>query len=128
MPSQTWLEADEALRAAEVVFQPIHQAFYARETSYAELVVARVPRDAAYEAWYEADNRENGMTLPNKLPAGLTMEMVIEICEADDYLGYCLACGEEAYDIEPDACAYECEICGKPMVYGAEGVLLMFVA
>ena len=128
MPSQTWLDADEALRAAEGIFQPIKQSFYDRETSYAELVVARVPRDAALEAWHQADNRENDMTLPNKLPAGLTMNMVAEALEDDDYLGYCLACGEEAYDIEPDACAYECEICGEPMVYGVEEVLLLFVA
>ena len=68
------------------------------------------------------------MALPNKLPAGLTMDMVLDACEDDDYLGFCLACAEEAYNVEPDARAYECETCSEPMVYGAEEVLLMFVA
>lgn len=39
--------------------------------------------------------------------------------------GYCLACGDEAYGIEPDARRYECESCGEHKVYGIEELLMM---
>jgi len=39
--------------------------------------------------------------------------------------GFCMACGEEAYGVEPDARGYECEVCGEKAVYGAEEVLMM---
>jgi hypothetical protein len=42
-----------------------------------------------------------------------------------DNPGFCLACGADADGCEPDARGYECEVCGKPKVYGAEEVLLM---
>ena len=41
-----------------------------------------------------------------------------------DNPGFCLACGEEAGSVEPDARDYECEFCGKYQVYGAEELLL----
>lgn len=41
-------------------------------------------------------------------------------------MGFCLACGDEAYNVEPDARRYECESCGRMTVYGAEELLLMF--
>ena len=40
-------------------------------------------------------------------------------------MGFCIACGAEAYGVEPDARKYECEECGKPKVYGAEELLMM---
>jgi hypothetical protein len=39
--------------------------------------------------------------------------------------GRCLACGAEAYGVEPDAREYECEVCGEPQVYGLEELLMM---
>ena len=39
--------------------------------------------------------------------------------------GFCLACGEDAFGVEPDARKYECEYCGEKKVYGAEEVMLM---
>jgi hypothetical protein len=42
-----------------------------------------------------------------------------------DNPGFCLACGADADGCEPDARGYECEVCGKPKVYGAEEVALM---
>lgn len=46
-----------------------------------------------------------------------TME---EIEQADeDMAGFCLACGEIADGVEPDARGYECECCGASRVYGA---------
>jgi Zn finger protein HypA/HybF involved in hydrogenase expression len=39
--------------------------------------------------------------------------------------GWCLACGEDAYNVEPDARRYTCEACGKKAVYGAQEALIM---
>ncbi len=42
--------------------------------------------------------------------------------------GFCVACGADAYGVEPDAERYPCEDCGKKAVFGAEQLLLMTVA
>jgi len=42
----------------------------------------------------------------------------------DGTMGICLACGEEAYGVEPDARNYECESCGKSEVFGLEEAVL----
>lgn len=55
----------------------------------------------------------------------ISLDRIIEACEADEGLGFCLACGAEAYGVEPDARKYTCEACGKPRVYGAEELLIM---
>jgi len=49
-----------------------------------------------------------------------------EAVQEDDNRGFCLACGAEAYNVEPDARKYVCETCGEAKVYGAEELLLMF--
>jgi len=55
----------------------------------------------------------------------------IQIDEADyydaqeNYVGYCLECGECQGGCEPDARKYECENCGQRSVYGAEELLIM---
>jgi len=71
MPSQLWIDADLALRAAEVVYQPVKQAYEDKRISYVEMVAARRQRDAALEVWHEADNREMVVagypTLPHPL-------------------------------------------------------------
>ena len=59
--------------------------------------------------------------------AKLTLDRIMEAAESDDYMGFCRACGEEAYGVEPDARKYECECCGAHAVYGAEELLLMSV-
>ena len=43
-------------------------------------------------------------------------------CES---LGRCLACGEKAYDVEPDARRYICDSCGEWQVYGLEELMAM---
>jgi hypothetical protein len=58
----------------------------------------------------------------------VTLSQVMEAIEADDCRGFCLACGAEAFGVEPDARRYECESCGEPKVYGAEEILLHMVA
>jgi len=55
----------------------------------------------------------------------IDIDTVMQACEQDDNLGFCLACGAEAYGVEPDARKYECECCEKHAVYGAPELLLM---
>ena len=43
----------------------------------------------------------------------------------EDQGGFCIACGEEASGVEPDARKYECESCGEKQVYGAEELVMM---
>jgi hypothetical protein len=45
--------------------------------------------------------------------------------ESDENIGFCLDCGEEHENIEPDARRYKCEACGERRVYGAEEILVM---
>jgi predicted RNA-binding Zn-ribbon protein involved in translation (DUF1610 family) len=61
-------------------------------------------------------------------PGCVTADQIIDACQADDNLGFCIACGAEAYSVEPDARQYECESCGEHQVYGAEELLLYVVA
>lgn len=43
----------------------------------------------------------------------------------DQSMGMCVACGDqEAYEVEPDANGYRCEVCGKKSVYGAQYLLM----
>jgi hypothetical protein len=41
------------------------------------------------------------------------------------FVGFCVNCGQEHFQVEPDAENYECEICGKREVHGAEIILIM---
>ena len=69
---------------------------------------------------------DSGKAKPVKLvKPKVTIKQVIAAIEADDNLGFCTACGAEAYCVEPDAREYECESCGEHKVYGAEELLLM---
>jgi hypothetical protein len=49
----------------------------------------------------------------------------IEEALSEGTMGYCVACGSEAYGVEPDARKYECEVCGENKVYGAQELLIM---
>ena len=53
-------------------------------------------------------------------------ELLIELAQADNNEGLCMACGEVAECVEPDARKYECESCGEKAVYGAAEALLTF--
>lgn len=55
---------------------------------------------------------------------GPTIEEVMEAVESDENLGFCKACGEVAYGVEPDAQNYKCESCDANQVFGAEQLLL----
>ena len=56
--------------------------------------------------------------------ARITLDQILAAVE-DDYIGICIACGNEQEGVEPDARKYECESCGKEQVYGAEELLMM---
>ena len=72
-------------------------------------------------------DRRGARAMPaTKLPADLTVEMVMDAYQADDNLGFCMECGLEAYGVEPDAREYNCEGCEAPAVYGAGELLVMF--
>jgi Zn finger protein HypA/HybF involved in hydrogenase expression len=43
----------------------------------------------------------------------------------EDYVGFCLECGDEAYNVEPDARNYKCESCEAHQVFGAQEILIM---
>lgn len=57
----------------------------------------------------------------------LDLDYVLEVAQEDEGGGFCLACGAEAYGVEPDARGYECEECGERAVYGAAECLMMMV-
>jgi len=44
---------------------------------------------------------------------------------AENYAGFCVRCGDEACQVEPDARGYECEGCEEKGVYGTEELLMM---
>lgn len=56
--------------------------------------------------------------------AKVTLERVMDAVEADDHIGFCIACGSEQDGCEPDARRYICEACGQPKVYGAQELLI----
>lgn len=47
-----------------------------------------------------------------------------ELIFNDNTQGFCIACGEDAYGVEPDARRYECESCGENKVYGLEEIVM----
>jgi hypothetical protein len=55
----------------------------------------------------------------------IDLKAVMEAVQEDDGSGFCLACGNQTWGVEPDARGYRCDSCGQPKVYGAEEVLLM---
>ena len=56
------------------------------------------------------------------------MDRVIAAAEnEEEYIGFCIACGAAAYDVEPDARRYECDDCGANKVYGAQEILLSYI-
>lgn len=60
--------------------------------------------------------------------AKVPLDRVMGAIEADDNIGFCIACGAEADGVEPDAREYKCEACGKPKVYGAQEFLFMLAS
>ena len=57
-----------------------------------------------------------------------SIEAIMDAVQSAEYIGFCLGCGAETDGVEPDAQKNTCEDCGEPQVYGAEELLIMFVA
>jgi hypothetical protein len=55
----------------------------------------------------------------------VTFAQVLSAVESGEYIGICIACGNEQEGVEPDARRYTCDACDLPKVYGAEELLLM---
>lgn len=68
--------------------------------------------------------KENRMP---KLHHSLTEKRILDAVEQDENIGFCLDCGEEHSNIEPDAESYVCQCCGENSVSGAEQILLLMV-
>lgn len=63
--------------------------------------------------------RNHAGEIQYKVPAEMLNELEY------DNAGWCLACAEVQYGVEPDAVKYECESCGKRKVYGVAELALM---
>jgi len=55
----------------------------------------------------------------------IDFEVLAAAIASDDCIGFCTTCGDEQYQVEPDAREYICESCGEPTVFGAEELLIM---
>lgn len=56
----------------------------------------------------------------------IDIDELMDAVESDEYIGFCRNCGAEHDGVEPDACKYPCDECGKNQVYGAETLLIMY--
>lgn len=62
-----------------------------------------------------------------KIHPSITSERIDTVIESNDCIGFCIACGETTFNVEPDAEKYKCESCGENKVYGAEEILIRFI-
>lgn len=60
-----------------------------------------------------------------RAPKPITEAKLVRAVEADDYKGFCRACGASRGNTEPDARNYPCDNCGRAEVFGAEELLMM---
>lgn len=56
--------------------------------------------------------------------ANAHVDQVMAAAEADDYEGFCVGCGEQQSGVEPDARNHYCDVCARPLVFGAEELML----
>ena len=53
----------------------------------------------------------------------ISVDDIVQAIQSGEYMGFCIACGLEHMEIEPDARRYPCESCGEKAVYGAQELL-----
>lgn len=67
-----------------------------------------------------------------KIHKSITVARVMRAAESEmfgmDNPGFCIACGNEQDNCEPDAREYPCENCGENKVYGAQELMFMLIA
>ncbi len=64
-------------------------------------------------------------TTAKTIHPSVTQDRILAAVEMDSNMGFCLSCGTDVTNVEPDARRYKCECCGELAVYGAEELLLM---
>ena len=69
-----------------------------------------------------------GVPVHKNVTADRVTDAVLAARTSLDNPGFCICCGTEVEGVEPDARKYECESCGFPGVYGAEELLIHFIA
>ena len=78
-------------------------------------------RDHVKQSWRRQETKM-------KMHESVTADRVMEACQRRittlDNPGFCVSCGADADDCEPDARYYECENCGERKVFGAEELML----
>ena len=66
-----------------------------------------------------------------KIHESITQDRVAEAVEAQmltlENPGFCIACGADHDECEPDARNYECYECGEKQVFGAAEVLVVYL-
>lgn len=61
-----------------------------------------------------------------KINSRITPERILDACESDRDVGFCIECGEESDEpVEPDAREYKCGVCGARAVFGAQELAIM---
>lgn len=68
--------------------------------------------------------RIDGVTVHPSVTIDLVHEAAMRQATTLDNPGFCIACGEEAMECEPDARQHHCDYCDRPTVYGAAELLL----
>ena len=54
----------------------------------------------------------------------LNVDDVLDAAQNEDYIGFCVACGEERDSCDPDTEGCHCDACGEWAVYGAETLIV----
>jgi hypothetical protein len=70
------------------------------------------------------DDDDDGGTPTARLDT--LLDIATELMAEDDGAGVCRSCLTITYGVEPDARRYLCQACGRPEVYGAEQLVVMY--
>lgn len=63
---------------------------------------------------------------PRELPEAIDLNEIFLALEEGDNVGFCLGCGAEMPNLEPDARFVKCDDCGRTLVFGAEEILMIY--
>ena len=132
----TWRKTERALLSDRTILEKHTVRFKPSQYREAYLhnygwkVRATLKDTATPESWIAAYTAKEGWARTGGGDAEVakpkvTQARILRAAQADDGSGFCRACGDHVYGVEPDARGYQCEACGKPEVYGAEELLLM---
>jgi hypothetical protein len=86
---------------------------------------AFTPYESFIDSRYSDDMVPSDLLIHPSITLTRVNEAVERTFSTLDNPGFCLHCGEEAFDSEPDAEKDECELCHHREVYGAAQILLI---